>query len=163
MVLPTAILIGLPIREYHTDLEGLLVFKVKKEYGIDDFEFLLDLRDLVQGVLSRTKLDLNIGIKSYSDADNLENSVEMLDEQMYSDEIANIKPIIDQLALTNREKEVLFLVLEGFNNQEIAEKLYISVHTVKNHITNIFKKLNVQDRAQAFALIYKIKYTMNVE
>lgn len=72
--------------------------------------------------------------------------------------LSNIKPAIESLPLTMREKEVLYLVLEGLNNQEVAEELYISTHTVKNHITNIYKKIKVQDRSQAFALVYRIKF-----
>ena len=43
------------------------------------------------------------------------------------------------------------------NNQEVAVHLNISVHTVKNHVTNIFKKLNVSDRMQAMAKVFRIK------
>lgn len=51
--------------------------------------------------------------------------------------------------LTEREREVLALIAHGVSNKEIAEKLYISMKTVSNHITNIFSKLQVADRAQA--------------
>lgn len=52
-------------------------------------------------------------------------------------------------ALTEREHEVLELIAGGYNNSEIARKLVISPKTVSNHITNIFSKLQVADRAQA--------------
>ena len=51
--------------------------------------------------------------------------------------------------LTEREREVLTLIAQGISNKEIAEKLFISAKTVSNHITNIFSKLQVADRAQA--------------
>lgn len=51
--------------------------------------------------------------------------------------------------LTNREQEILTQIAEGKNNQEIAEALHISVKTVSNHISNVFNKLQVTDRAQA--------------
>lgn len=51
--------------------------------------------------------------------------------------------------LTTREIEVLARVAEGRTNKEIAEELYISEKTVKNHITNVFKKLKVSDRTEA--------------
>ncbi len=57
--------------------------------------------------------------------------------------------------LTQREIEVLRLIAEGKLNKEIALSLYISEKTVKNHVSNIFKKLNVQDRTQA--AIYALK------
>lgn len=59
-----------------------------------------------------------------------------------------------QLAkLTAREREVLSLVAAGASNREIAEALYISERTVKNHITHILSQLNVRDRTQAAILV----------
>ena len=46
-------------------------------------------------------------------------------------------------SLSDREKELVELIIQGFNENEIAEKLFISRHTVKTHKKNIFKKLNV--------------------
>ncbi|WHH59116.1 response regulator transcription factor [Petroclostridium sp. X23] len=57
--------------------------------------------------------------------------------------------------LTQREIEVLELIAEGMLNKEIAAKLYISEKTVKNHVSNIFKKLNVSDRTQAAIYAFK--------
>lgn len=57
--------------------------------------------------------------------------------------------------LTDREKEVLKLLTKGMLNKEIANVLTISEKTVKNHISSIFRKLNVQDRTQA--AVYAIK------
>lgn len=51
--------------------------------------------------------------------------------------------------LTNREKDVLLLLAVGMYNKEIAERLDISERTVKNHVSNLFKKLGVTDRTQA--------------
>lgn len=61
----------------------------------------------------------------------------------------------DQGLLTRRELEVLELITEGMLNKEIAGKLFISEKTVKNHVSNIFKKLNVSDRTQAAIYAYK--------
>lgn len=60
--------------------------------------------------------------------------------------------------LTNREIDVLSLICKGMSNQEIANTLYLSEKTVKNHLTNIFRKINVNDRTQAvlYALKHKI-------
>lgn len=57
--------------------------------------------------------------------------------------------------LTKRELEVLILVSEGMFNKEIADKLKISERTVKNHISNIFKKIDVADRTQAAVFAIK--------
>jgi DNA-binding NarL/FixJ family response regulator len=57
--------------------------------------------------------------------------------------------------LTQREYEVLMLIAEGHNNKEIAEELFISEKTVKNHVSNIFRKINVSDRTQAAIYAFK--------
>ncbi len=51
--------------------------------------------------------------------------------------------------LTNREEEVLAELTKGQSNKEIGETLYISTKTVKTHVSNILRKLNVKDRTQA--------------
>ena len=61
----------------------------------------------------------------------------------------------DANKLSNREYEVLQLLAEGLFNKEIAYKLSISEKTVKNHVSNIFKKIGVSDRTQA--AVYAIK------
>ncbi|SFK04981.1 regulatory protein, luxR family [Halobacillus dabanensis] len=66
--------------------------------------------------------------------------------------------IKEQANLSPREQEVLNLVIQGLNNREIAEELYISGHTVKNHVTKIFQKLDVPDRAHAISKVYQLKY-----
>ena len=52
-------------------------------------------------------------------------------------------------SLSTREKEVLRLVVEGKDNATIAQELFISPYTVKNHISNILLKLHVENRLQA--------------
>lgn len=56
---------------------------------------------------------------------------------------------ISDLSLTTRELEILQYIVEGMSNKEIAAALYISEKTVKNHITSLLRKLNVEDRTQA--------------
>ncbi|GAA3316996.1 response regulator transcription factor [Nonomuraea dietziae] len=51
--------------------------------------------------------------------------------------------------LTEREREVLELIAQGRNNTEIASLLFLSAKTIRNHVSNIFMKLHVADRAQA--------------
>lgn len=58
-------------------------------------------------------------------------------------------------SLTNRELEVLIQVVNGMFNKEIATNLNISERTVKNHISNIFKKIDVSDRTQAAVFAIK--------
>ena len=66
-----------------------------------------------------------------------------------------VKKSFTQNDLTPREIEVLLLIADGFNNRDIADKLYISEKTVKNHVSSIFKKLDVADRTQAAIYVFR--------
>lgn len=63
-----------------------------------------------------------------------------------------------KLELTDREKDVLQLVGNGMSNKEIAKKLYISEGTVKNYISNLYSKLEVDDRSKLTLYAIKNKY-----
>jgi DNA-binding NarL/FixJ family response regulator len=68
---------------------------------------------------------------------------------MLMDQIRNSPGTEAQTELSEREREVLRLVAEGKENNEIAERLFISPQTVKNHISNILAKLQMENRIQA--------------
>jgi NarL family two-component system response regulator LiaR len=57
--------------------------------------------------------------------------------------------------LTEREREVLAMLVEGLNNQQIAERLVLSLSTVKSHVSNILNKLGVNTRTEAVSLALK--------
>ncbi len=59
------------------------------------------------------------------------------------------------LNLTNKETEILKLLKQGKSNKEIASELYISVSTVKTHINNIFKKMNISNRSELVVKSYE--------
>jgi DNA-binding NarL/FixJ family response regulator len=58
-------------------------------------------------------------------------------------------PSEDGIPLTQRENEILAIVAVGATNEEIADRLCISSHTVKTHLYNIFRKISVPNRLQA--------------
>ncbi|MCM3755921.1 response regulator transcription factor [Sporosarcina aquimarina] len=73
-----------------------------------------------------------------------EVTVKMM-EKMRS--VGSDQPLHEQL--TQRELETLLLLAQGKSNQEIADELFISLKTVKTHVSNVLSKLEVQDRTQA--------------
>jgi DNA-binding CsgD family transcriptional regulator len=64
-------------------------------------------------------------------------------------ELVQLEKQKQQLALSNRELEVLQLMAEGLSNQEIADRLFLSVPTIKTHSSNLFLKLDAKRRTQA--------------
>lgn len=80
----------------------------------------------------------------------------ILEHISLSSESANYIPIQesqegddDKIQLTDREAQVLRLIVDGYSNADIAKKLYVSIHTAKAHVCNILQKLSVDDRTQA--------------
>jgi len=73
--------------------------------------------------------------------------------QAYSD--ASIRAC-QQVHLTEREQEVLYWLTQGASNEEIAKHLYVTVATVKAHLTSIFEKLKVTSRTQAIVAALKL-------
>ncbi len=65
--------------------------------------------------------------------------------------VAPVK-ITVKLPLSPREIQILQVIAQGYSNKEVAQVLCISNHTLKNHLNNIFKKLEVEDRTQALML-----------
>ncbi len=54
----------------------------------------------------------------------------------------------DRAQLSQREREIIVLIAQGYKNKEIAEKMFITEQTVKNHLHNVFDKLGVSDRLE---------------
>lgn len=67
----------------------------------------------------------------------------------------------NEVRLTKREKDVLDLLVKGNTNKEMADSMFISEKTVKNHLTSIFRKLGVKDRTQA--AVYALKNNIVVD
>jgi two-component system, NarL family, response regulator LiaR len=59
------------------------------------------------------------------------------------------EPELQRLGISKREHEVLELMAKGLSNQEIADKLFVSLNTIKTHLSNLFLKLDVSRRTQA--------------
>ena len=62
-----------------------------------------------------------------------------------------------QSLLTKREKQIFTLLIQSYTTKDIAEKLYISEKTVRNHISNVIQKLGVESRIQAVLELMKMK------
>lgn len=108
------------------------------------------LKDSESSILKKAIYAVNSG-ESYIDA----KMTPLLKEQNYLKEVQREARAKEKL-LSTREIEVLCALAEGLYNKEIASKLQISEKTVKNHVSNIFKKIGVSDRTQA--AVYAIRH-----
>ncbi|MDR7870661.1 MAG: response regulator transcription factor [Tissierellaceae bacterium] len=97
---------------------------------------------------------INVIRKIYSGGTYLQPSLGKILRQNIEEELVDESDIEKIRSLSKREYEVLKLMATGHNNKEIGQNLYISEKTVKNHITNLFKKLEVEDRVQAVIFAY---------
>ena len=66
----------------------------------------------------------------------------------------------NRFGLSKREGEIVFEILEGKRNKEIADKLYITEKTVKFHLSSIYRKVGVDGRRKLFAEIWNIKLSI---
>lgn len=122
----------------------------------NELEYLLNAVDIgVEGYIMKDSdsSELKKAIRAVRDGENyIQSSLipalnnQLLNRDEDKDKVAS---------LTNRELEVLVQVANGMFNKEIATNLNISERTVKNHISNIFKKINVSDRTQAAVFAIK--------
>jgi DNA-binding CsgD family transcriptional regulator len=80
----------------------------------------------------------------------------IVEKEIYLSDFSINEEEIKRLNLSKRELEVLQLMAEGLSNQEIAEKLFVSLNTIKTHSAQIFEKMEVKRRTQAVDLGKKL-------
>lgn len=147
-------------------MNGLEVLKFLKAQKIEANVLMLTIHNEVEYLHKAVE----IGVKGYvlkdSEADVLIKAIREIHKgesyiqpnmaaklfQKMNDQTSKIS-VTDKL--TKRELEVLCLITKGMLNKEIAHNLCISEKTVKNHISNIFKKIEVSDRTQAAVFAIK--------
>ncbi|MGI6168806.1 MAG: response regulator transcription factor [Christensenellales bacterium] len=67
------------------------------------------------------------------------------------------KATMEKIGLTNRERQVVDFIIRGISNQEISEKMFISINTVKIHVSNIFRKAGVRSRTELIDKLYNLE------
>ena len=74
----------------------------------------------------------------------------------------DLDSIFEKYQISKREQEILKLILDGKSNKEIEGKLFISYHTVKNHVYNLYQKLGVKTRHELVHFITKSQVGNNL-
>ena len=80
----------------------------------------------------------------------------VIEKEVYRSDFVLNEAEVNRLNLSKRELEVLQLMAVGLSNQEIAEKLFVSLNTIKTHSAQIFEKMEVNRRTQAIDLGKKL-------
>ncbi len=142
------------------EMNGLQVLEILKERKSDIKVLVLTVHNEVEYLLKAVEIGISGYMLKDSNSSELKNAIfsiiegedyiqpsliPMLNSKLLEMDSDKIKLDL----LTRREYEVLKLLTEGMFNKEIAMKLNISERTVKNHVSNIFKKIEVTDRTQA--------------
>lgn len=122
----------------------------------NELEYLMNAVDIgVEGYIMKDSesAELKKAIRAVRDGENYiqPSLIPALNNQLMNRDVDKDKVA----SLTNRELEVLVQVANGMFNKKIATNLNISERTVKNHISNIFKKIEVSDRTQAAVFAIK--------
>lgn len=148
------------------DMNGIEVLRYIREKNIDINVLILTVHNEVEYLVNA----VDIGVDGYLLKDSEANELKKAILTVYNGENyiqPNLIPLLnsrlinrdidkDKLeSLTNREVEVIKFIAKGMLNKEIATALGISERTVKNHISNIFKKIGVGDRTQAAVFAIK--------
>lgn len=134
------ILYGCSMAAFLLLLQWLEVHFIVFNYRLDLFVGAIAIIFTVLGIWLALKL-----VKPKVETRIIEKEVYI--EQVAPNEINQLE--IDKLGISKRELEVLRLMANGLSNEEIAEKLFVSLNTVKTHSSSIFLKLDVKRRTQA--------------
>ena len=125
----------------------IALFNVDREMKIEKRA----MKNGIQGIFYKDDLPvvINKGISAILNGDLWFSRKSLIKEILEPDRYMNSSNHVSLYKLTLREREILSLITLGHTNKYIADKLFISPHTVKTHIYNIYKKINVNNRFQA--------------
>ena len=147
-------------------MNGIDVLKQLKEIKSDVKVLILTVHNELEYLLKAIDIGVDGYILKDSESSELKKAIDIICKgenyiqpsliPALNNQLANIDIDKDKIdLLTSREYEVLIQVANGMSNKEIATNLNISERTVKNHISNIFKKIDVSDRTQAAVFAIK--------
>lgn len=126
-------------------LMALLIFALKWiqwEYLIKD-----NSTEIYTGLIALLFTGLGVWIAMQLSQTKVETVV--VEKKVTANEFVQDQAALEQLGLTNREYEVLQLVVQGHSNADIASQLFLSLSTVKTHVSNLLQKMHVRSRTQA--------------
>ncbi len=137
---------------------GLLKAKtILLDYGLsEDNISCLMITNKINGIIT-TDTDIRLLLKAFHAIGNGQIWIDNCKIKALVNFAENSRDSVVGGSLSNKEREVVITISEGLTNKEIASQLFISEQTVKTHINNIFKKLNVTRRTQLVPLGIKLR------
>lgn len=113
--------------------------------------------EIYAGIIAIIFLLIGIWIANKVTKPKVETVVVEKEVKIFQDNFSVNTEAIETLKISSRELEVLQLMAKGLSNQEIADALFVSLHTIKTHNANLFEKLDVKRRTQAVEVAKKLQ------
>jgi DNA-binding CsgD family transcriptional regulator len=113
--------------------------------------------EIYAGIIAIIFLLIGIWVANKVTKPKVETVVVEKEVKIFQDNFSVNTEAIETLKISSRELEVLQLMAKGLSNQEIADALFVSLHTIKTHNANLFEKLDVKRRTQAVEVAKKLQ------
>ena len=113
--------------------------------------------EIYAGIIAIIFLLIGIWVTNKVTKPKVETVVVEKEVKIFQDNFSINTEAIETLKISSRELEVLQLMAKGLSNQEIADALFVSLHTIKTHNANLFEKLDVKRRTQAVEVAKKLQ------
>lgn len=113
--------------------------------------------EIYAGIIAIIFLLIGIWVANKVTNPKVETIVVEKEVKIFQDNFSINTEAIQTLKISSRELEVLQLMAKGLSNQEIADALFVSLHTIKTHNANLFEKLDVKRRTQAVEVAKKLQ------
>ena len=113
--------------------------------------------EIYAGIIAIIFLLIGIWVANKVTKPKVETVVVEKEVKIFQDNFSINTEAIETLKISSRELEVLQLMAKGLSNQEIADALFVSLHTIKTHNANLFEKLEVKRRTQAVEVAKKLQ------
>lgn len=113
--------------------------------------------EIYAGIIAIIFLLIGIWVANKVTKPKVETVVVEKEVKIFQDNFSVNTEAIETLKISSRELEVLQLMAKGLSNQEIADSLFVSLHTIKTHNANLFEKLDVKRRTQAVEVAKKLQ------
>ncbi len=135
---------------------GFLLKEQPKDHLVQEFEGILQGKPPLAPAITRRLMEL-VKAKDSDPYPTLEKVLQP--DQVDKETEINDTDLSESMRLTDREKDILKLIAKGLDRAEIADVSSISQHTVSTHVSNIYSKLNIRNRAEATRIAYLMGLT----